>query len=65
MGIVFFGTPKDGVAKNINIFTKFVEYGIMTNELRLRGVTITVGGLPFFYERAFVSALLVLHKGGR
>ena len=30
----------------------------------LRGVTITVGGLPFFYERAFVSALLVFNKEG-
>ena len=35
-----------------------------TIELRLRGVTITVGGLPFFYERAFVSALLVFYKEG-
>ena len=28
------------------------------------GAIITVGGLPFFFERAFVSALLVFYKEG-
>ena len=48
-----------------NIFTKIVEYDIITTSIKLRGVAITVGGLPFLCERAFVSALLVFNKGGR
>lgn len=38
---------------------------VSNNLIQVKLFIAYVGGCPFFYERAYVSALLVLHKGGR
>ena len=56
--------PSEGI-KDHKVFTKFVEYGNISLSFGSEELPKTVGGLPLFYERAYVSALLVFNKGGR